>query len=81
MHTYCIGGKPVSEVLASVRFGFSDLIADKQQSNDQCYTEYDHGRDNYNLSESKISPKPTRDMLNNIYMKIIYVKISSEAAP
>ena len=81
MHTYCIGGKPVSEVLASVRFGFSDLVADKQQSNDQCYTEYDHGRDNYNLSESKISPKRTRDMLNNIYMKIINVKISSEAAP
>ena len=81
MHTYCIGGKPVSEVLASVRFGFSDLVADKQQSNDQCYTEYDHGRDNYNLSDSKISPKRTRDMLNNIYMKIINVKISSEAAP
>lgn len=56
MHTYCIGGKPVLEVLASVRFGFSDQIADIQQSNDQCYTEYDHGRDNYNLSESKISP-------------------------
>ena len=56
------------------------MIADKQQSNDQCYTEYDHGRDNYNLSESKISPKCSRDMLKIIYMKIIDVKITLVAA-